>query len=608
MAVIKSTDLDFDTIKQSLKEYLKKTDEFKDYNFEASGLSNILDVLAHNTHMNGLIANFVINESFLSSAQLRSSVVSHAATLGYNGSSRVGATAYVNLTINTNLLSPSFVTLPAYSEFTASVDGISYTFMTTESTVGVNDGTGNYVFRTSSQNTNIPIKEGTKKTKTFIVGELSEEQIYVIPDANMDTSSMSVKSYVSPSSADFFNYVNVEDVVRINETSRVYILRESPNGYYEMSFGDGVLLGEQPQPGNKIVVEYLSVSGSAGNGASQFIANDTFTISANEYEITVTPQTNSAGGSEKENIQSIRVNAPLAFAAQQRLVTADDYKALILEKYSNNVSDVIAWGGNDNIPPDYGRVFVSMNFKDDVLQATQDQIKGEISSVLNENLAIMSIDIEFVDPATSFLEIVTTFNFDPDLSSSTLQSLESQVRETVNAYVNTELSTFNSVFRRSNVLSIVDDLSPAILNSRMEVKLQQRFVPSTTILKDYNINFPVKIANPDDVEYSVISSRFVYNGQDCLIQNQLLSNKLRIVNISNEVVVDNIGEFNADTGAVLIRGFMPEQITGAEVKVSIVPANQSTIKPLRNYIITVDEAASYSTGLIDYQNTEVTLT
>ena len=608
MAIIKSTDLDFDTIKGSLKEYLKKTDEFKDYNFEASGISNILDVLAHNTHMNGLIANFALNEAFLSSAQLRSSVVSHAQTLGYTSRSKTGSQANISLQIFTNLLTPSFVTLPAYTEFSSSVDGISYTFMTTEDYIGSNNGAGTYTFATSSGDTSIPIKEGIRKTKTFLVGEVLENQVYVIPDESIDTSTLSVKLYESPSSSVFLNYSNLDDAVRIDEFSRVYKISESPNGYYELSFGDGILLGDQPKAGTKLLVEYLSVKGSPANGANVFVATDTFNINQVEYELVPTTVTFASGGAEREGINSIKFNAPLAFAAQQRLITADDYRALILERYSNDVDDVVAWGGNDNIPADYGKVFVSLNFKDNVLSNTQDLIKGAIKTTLSENLAIMSIDTEFVDPQTTFLEITTIFNFDPDLSGDTIQTTESLIKDTINSYVNTNLSTFNAVFRRSNVLSIVDDLSPAILNSRMEVRIQQRFLPNVNVIKDYTLAFPVTIANPDDDEYTILSSRFVYLGQDCLIQNELESNKLRIVNIANEVVLDNIGEFNPDTGVVYIRGFQPTSITGDIMKISVLPANQSTIRPLRNYIITVDEGASFATGIIDYQNTSVTLT
>lgn len=608
MAVIKSTDLDFDAIKQSLKEYLEKSEDFKDYNFEGSGLSSILDVLAHNTHINGLIANFAINESFLNSSQLRASAISHAESLGYNVRSKTASTANVNLSVQTNLTTPSVITLPAYTEFTTVVDGISYKFLTTEEHLGFNDGQGTFTFRTTTGSNNIELKEGTRKTKTFLVSDADDDQIYVIPDINADTSTLDVKLFDGVSSSTFFTYTNINDQVRVVPTSRVYIPREAPNGFYELTFSDGNVLGISPQPGQKIVCNYISCSGEDANGATSFTADNTVNISNNNYALNVTLVTASSGGSEKESVASIKLNAPLAFASQQRLVTSEDYQALIKERFSDTISDVAAWGGQDNIPPEYGKVFVSLNFKEGVLPTTQDVVKGSIRNTLSDNLAVMSITTEFVDPVTTFLELSTDFNFDPDLSGDTVQSVESQVRNAMSQYVEDNLDTFNEVFRRSNLLSQIDDLSPAILNTRMEVKIQQRFQPTLGLPKNYTIIFPTAIAAPDDVDLRLISSRFIYNGQDCNLQNKLNSNVIQVINEFDEVVVDNIGNYSESNGVVNLISFRPTSFDGASIKISVFPANQSTIRPLRNYILSIDEGVSFARALIDYQNTAVTLT
>lgn len=608
MAVIKSTDLDFEAIKESLKEYLQKSPDFKDYNFEASGLSSVLDVLAYNTHINGLVANFAINEAFLNSAQLRASVISHAEALGYNVRSKTASTANVNLTINTSLVTPTTVTLPAYTEFTAVVDGVSYKFLTTEDYVGYNNGSGIFTFRTTGGSEIIPLKEGTQKTKTFLVGDVEENQIYVIPDQNADTSTLDVKLYTSSSSSTFFTYTNINNQVRIEPTSRVYIIKESPNEFYEITFSDGNVLGISPRAGEKIVTNYISCSGEEANGATSFVADDTINISNADYVLNVTTVTQSSGGSEKESISSIKLNAPLAFASQQRLVTSDDYQALIKERYSDTIDDVAAWGGQDNIPPEYGKVFVSLNFKNGVLSSSQDIIKGSIQNTLSNNLAVMSISTEFVDPVSVYLELGTDFNFDPDLSGDTLQTVESQVRNTMLNYFANNLSTFNSVFRRSNLLSEIDDLSPAILNTRMEVKVQQRFVPTLGIAKNYSILFPMTIAAPDDENLVLTSSRFIYNGQDCNLQNKLKNNIIQIINEFDEVVIDNIGNYNQANGVVTLLNFSPSSFDGEAIKISVFPANQSTIRPLRNYILELDQGVSFARANIDYQNTAVTLT
>lgn len=607
MAVIRSSDLDFEQIKNNLKTYLEQQDEFSDYDFEASGLSNILDVLAYNTHINGLIANVALNEAFLGSAQLRSSVVSHAETLGYTPRSKTGSSATVSLSINTSLTDVTAVIIPQYTTFTASVDDVSYTFQTLEQYTATNNGSGLFTAAASSGSTSINIVEGTLKTKTFIVGTTTDEQVYVIPDENIDTSTVTVKVYDTTTSSSYTTYTNINSAVRVNPESTLYLLHEAPNGYQELIFSDGNVLGAEPVAGNKIVVEYLATNGPNANGATAFVADDQIDISGTDYSITATVISPSAGGAEKETIQSIKSNAPLGFASQQRLVTAEDYKALILENYSSVVSDVTAWGGNDNVPPEYGKVFVSLKFIDGIPESVQQTTKDSIVSQLSDNLAIMSIDTEFSDPTTTYLEITTTFNFDPDLSGNTLQSVESQVQSTVNSYITNNLNTFAGVFRRSNVLALVDDISPAVLNSRMDVKIQQRFSPTLNLLADYTINFPVVLADPDDELYRVTSSRFTFGGQTCILRNQLNTNKLQIVTTNGVIARDNAGSYNTADGTVNIRGVTFDAFEGESIKISATPANQSTIRPLRNYILSFDGALSISQGVIDYQNTEITL-
>jgi hypothetical protein len=607
MAVIRSSDLDFDQIKANLKTYLEQQDEFSDYNFEASGLSNILDVLAYNTHINGLIANFGINESFLGSAQLRSSVVSHAETLGYFPRSRTGAAATITLTISTSVTDVTTVTIPQYTTFTAVIDNISYTFQTLEEYTATNDGAGLFTVVDSTGSTSIRVVEGLLKTKTFIVGDTTDEQVYVIPDANMDTSTVVVNVYDTTTSASYATYTNVNSAIRIDADSTIYILREAPNGYYEITFSDGNVLGSSPVAGNKIEVQYLQTNGPDANDATVFVADDQIDIGGTDYILTPTLVSRSAGGAEKETIASIKANAPLAFASQQRLVTADDYTALILRNYSAVLDDVTAWGGNDNVPPQYGKVFVSLKFKTNIPEAIQQTTKDSIITQLSDNLAIMSIDTEFSDPTTTYLEIITTFNFDPDLSGNTLQSVEAEVQSTVTDYVATNLNTFDGTFRRSNVLSLVDDISPAVLNSRMDVKIQQRFTPTLALLSDFTINFPVVLADPDDEFYRVTSTRFTFGGRSCILRNQLSSNKLQIVSTAGTVVLDNAGTYSTTNGTVNIRGVTFDAYEGASIKISVTPANQSTIKPLRNYILDIDGALSIAQGVVDYQNTEVTL-
>lgn len=607
---IQSTQLDFATIKNSLKTYLSQQTEFADYNFEAAGLSNILDVLAHNTHFNGLVANFALNESFLNTAQLRSSVVSHAESLGYNPRSITSSIAYVNISTTITVPDrPTTVTLPKYTTFTTTVDDIAYTFYTLEAYTATDNGSGNYVFLNSDGTTGIPIVEGTLRTKTFYVGSTTDRQIYVVPDVTIDTSTVTVNVYNSATSSDFLVFTPLYDAITVNQNSQLYQLKESPNGYYELIFSDGITTGRAPAAGNKIELNYLSSNGESANTGSGFTSSSTITVGATNYNLTITTSTAATGGSAKESIESIRQNAPISFSAQQRLVTADDYKALILSKYTA-IDDCIAWGGEDNLPnPEYGKVFVSLKFPDEYSEAAKTTVKNSIQTNLIEPLSVMSIGTEFVDPTTTFLECETYFRFNPNKTNITLKTTENTVISTITSYFTNNLNSFGEPFRRSNILREIDDISDAILNSRMDLKVQQRFTPTLGTTESYTLSFPVALAIPDDISYIINSNTFTFNNAVCTIRNKLSSNELQIVDVDGNVQVNNIGTYNANTGVVSITGFTPVTITGGltYIRISATPANQSTIIPLRNYVLNIDTSRSFASGTVDYGKTQVAL-
>ena len=613
MTTIQSSDLDFDAIKSALKTHLKRGTDFTDYDFEASGLSNILDVLAYNTHLNGLIANVGLNESFLTSAQLRSSVVSHAETLGYYPRSKTASSIKLNLTVASSDTTTGTITLPAYTEFTTSVDDVSYTFRNTEEFTASNDGSGNFTFKTTDGSSDIVVKEGALKTKTYLVGDETDNQVYIIPDENIDTETIAVTVFPTAASTSGTTYTDIQNAVRINATSTVFIVREVPNGYFELTFSEGNVLGKAPEAGNKIEVKYLQTKGKDANNATTFTTTKEYTLTSGDHGITITlpsGTTKSGGGDDKETIGSIKANAPIAFATQQRLVTAEDYKALILQRFSSTVKDVTAWGGNDNVPKNYGNVYVSLNFKDNIDAATQTSTKDNIKNTLSENLGIMSIDTIFSDPIHTFLELTTTFNFDPDLTGDTIEATQTRVQAAINTFINDNLNTFDAVFRRSQLLTTIDALGPAVLNTSIDPKVQQRFTPTLNFLQNLDVNFPVALQAPDDVTHIVQTGTFNdQNGEQSFIRNKLESTTLEMVNnVTGNISKDNVGSYNPSTGVVSFVGIEISSFTGDDIKISAIPNDKSTIKPLRNYILKVDTDKSSSTGIIDYQNTATTLT
>lgn len=612
---ITSTALDFENIKSRLKTYLAQKDEFSDYDFEASGLSNILDVLAYNTHFNGLIANFAINESFLNTAQLRSSVVSHAESLGYRPRSVTSSKSIINVYVDLSQVAgrPQSIELPVGTRFKAKnqnieFDETEFEFRTRKKYTATDDGTGIYEFVDENGSNNVEVYEGTPKTKTFLVDSITEDVLYVIPDQTIDTNSIEVRVYESVTSDSYEVYFPLQTAITVDANSEFYDIKEAPNGYYEINFGDGSSFGRKPNVGNKIVVSYTSSSGEEANGSNEFTGITQLTINGNNYNLLVSSQQISAGGQGKETIESVRKLAPVQFAAQQRLVTSLDYKGMILSNFTE-VKDVSVWGGEDNVPVDYGKVYLSLQFKDNVSQVTQDQVIANITSNFTDNLSVMSITPKFVDPIDSFLELQVVFNYDPELTAKNPAQISETVRSYVVNYFANGFGVFGEVFRRSNLLSEIDNVERSILNSRIETKVQQRFTPTLGQSALYEIFFPVLLSPPDADQYIVRSSPFTYLGKTCVFQNELNSNKIQIVSGINNVVVDNAGYYEYKKGRVVLESFAPAAIIGGSnfIKVSATPIDQSVVTPLRNYVLQLDTSSLVVSSIKEKQLTRISL-
>mgnify|MGYP003132456231 FL=1 len=608
---VKSTDLDFDNIKTSLKNFLKADTQFADYDFDASGLNNILDVLAYNTHVNGLTANFALNEAFLNTAQLRSSVVSHAETLGYEVRSRVASKALVELSVNLSGVTgrPAQIQLNSGTQFTSSVDGVSYTFRTLETFFARDNGSGLYQLQTNEGSNDIPIFEGTEKTKTFLVGETTERQVFVIPDTEIDTKTATVLVYDTASSTNFVQYTPLAEASTIDKDTTVFTIRETPNGFYELNFGDGISFGKKPDAGNKVIVTYLATKGPDANLADTFTPTSNVTIGGANYSITAVTSAESTGGALRQSIESVRQLAPLAFATQQRMVTSADYKAVIMSNFSA-VSDTAVWSGDQNVPVDYGKVYISLNFPTGTAESTKTETQNNIVSNFTDTLGIMSIETEFVDPVDVFLELVVNFDFDPSLTGFTLTSTENSIYNFITTFFTRNLNTFDKIFRRSNLLTEIDALDPAILSSRCETKVQIRMTPVIGTNNTEVLSFPMKIATPDDINHTVESSVFTFEDKVCQIKNILSGTTLQIIDVDGNVLLDNVGEYKPADGQVEIIGFNPQAFIGGDtfIKFSVTPENQSVVKPLRNYILRFDTSRSSATATIDRQQTALKVT
>ena len=601
VTTIRSTDLDFTNIKNNLKTALKNNPEFQDYNYEGSGLSALLDVLAYNTHYNALIANMALNESYLTTAQLRSSVVSLAEAIGYMPASKVASSATVNISVNTGNLAgrPSFLSLQRGTKFTTTVDDVAYTFETTGTITAADNGSGLYVFKDSLDNEAITIREGKNVSKTFIVSEDSPDSVYVIPDKNIDTTTAFVSVYTDLTTTNYVTYTDLKEADTIDDQSKVYILRETPNGFYELSFGDGYTLGKAPEPGNKIVIEYLSTNGPDANGANSFTPAAQIqvpgTAGNTSFNLSVTTVTKAVSGSVVETTESIRKNAPFSYASQNRMVTAADYASLIKRNFGYLIKDIQAYGGEDAVRKEYGVVFLSIVFKDDVTQATIDKTKGDITALARQ-LQVITFDVKFQDPDITYLETAVYFQFNPKFTSSSIQEIQNRVEVATEGYFTNNTGLFDQSYRRSNLLALVDDVDPSVLSSRATLKVQKRFVPFLGRSESTTLRYASPIAEPNDEQPTITSTSFFSNGTKVRIKNKLDSYKLQLVSLDDDTVfVDNVGEYFPATGIVSIVGLTVDSIIGGNdfIKISGVAANESFSSPGQNQIVVYDDGPSF---------------
>lgn len=603
---IRSTSLDFNSIKNNLKTFLLQKDEFKDFNFEASALSNLLDVLAYNTHYNGLIANFALNESFLTTAQLRSSALSIAEGMGYLPKSVTASKATVNISLtNTTSGRDSVIEVEAGLKFNGTINNTQYVFQTLNKIRAEDDGSGLYRFYDTETNSfDIPIYEGSAKTKTFRIDDISTAgTVYVIPDQRLDTATVSVKVYESFTGASYRDYQNILNATEITDQTSLYVLREAPNGEYELVFGAGNILGITPEPGNKAVISYLRPAGAEANGIRVFIPQSTVTLGGSAYTLSVTRVSESFGGSEKEDIESIRKNAPYQYSTQNRMVTANDYTSIAFRNYSPYISDIQSFGGQDAEFPEFGVVFMCIKFVDGTTDANKALVRNGITELAN-NLAVLTFDVKFIDPVITYVESDVYFQFNPDLTTYTVGRIRDDVKTTVLNYYDNNIGNFLESFRRSNMLSLVDDVSPAVLSSRADIRIQQRITPTLNTQRDYVLNMPVPIAAPDKDTYVITSTLFNYanSSYPCIIKNKLGTNILQIIaqDSTSSVIVDNAGNYTAATGRIELIGFKPSSILGgtSKIKIKAVPSNQSAISPIRNNILEHDESQSVVTAVI----------
>ena len=576
--------MDFDTIKANLKTFMTEQDTFQDYNFEGSALSSMLDVMAYVTHYNAINANFAINETFLDSARLRPSVVSHAKMLGYTPRSSYPAVAYIDVKVNspTGVLSDDNSYLPLTMNkgtvFTSTIDGVSYKFVNDQTLTTTIDANGEYIF------SNVRILQGSYKTTEYVFDKDSAEA-YLIPFENAVTSELTVKVQASDTNTAQETFDAVVNVTEVTATSQVYFLEESTTGVYEVKFGDGVL-GQKLDNGNIIKLETLVTDNDAANGAAVFAMSGTIQGNTN---VTLTVNQKAQGGSTKEDVESIKFNAPLSFVSQNRAVTPDDYKTIIQNNYAN-IDAITVWGGEDNDPPDYGKVYISIKPKDAEVVTEAD--KTLIISQYLKPKNVVSITPEIVDPKYTYIYMDVFFKYNPNVTALSSDALEEQAREVIRTYNNDQLKRFDGVFRYSNVISKIDASSVAILNSIVRVKMKKRIVPTSTAEAKYDVVFSSPIYNTNSNEQIITSSEFVHKGNiGCTLRDRVNDDgerRLQIVKgsgLTESVIENNAGTINVTSGKLSFTASI-DSFTGTYIEITADP-DSNDLAPKRNELLTI---------------------
>ena len=484
---LRVTELDFDQIKQNLKTFLQAQSEFTDYDFEGSGLNILLDILAYNTHYNSYYLNMVANESFLDTALLRDSVISHAKVLGYVPYSRKAPRATLNFTVVTNNTTPATLTIPkGFSFLSDEIDGISYNFVTLQETLVTKSNT-NFAFL------ELPIHEGQLVTYNYTYDQQTNpKQIFSVPDAGVDTSTLTLTVQASSTNTAIETFTLATDSSNVTTNSPVFYLQENRGERYDIYFGNNVI-GKSITNGNIVSMTYLITNGTAANKANNFVATGTLADSLlnSQTNFTISPVSEASGGAERESVDEIKFSAPLQFTTQNRLVTFKDYESYIKKNYPA-VDSVSVWGGEDENPPTYGRVFVALNPKQNYFLS--DVEKQRIIDEIIAPKAVVAVQTIIRDPEYLYLLISSTVTYDPKKTVLTTDQLKTGIRNAILAYKATYLDKFDSKFILSKVQDAVDATdSNSIIGSKVSVRVQKRFKPSTDQSKPYTVYFNVPL-------------------------------------------------------------------------------------------------------------------
>ena len=544
---LRVTELDFDTIKSNLKTFLNQQSTFTDYDFEGSGLSVLLDILAYNTHYNAYYLNMVANEAFLDTALLRDSVVSHAKSLGYVPYSKTAPIATINLLANSATSTASTLTIPAgFSFLSNKIDGKSYNFVVLED-VRVTKANSSFYFE------NLEIYEGQLITYSFTHNQSTNpKQIFTLPDNNIDTTTIKVGVSPSSSNTSVSTYSKVTDILDISSSSEVYFLQENKNGQFQIYFGNDVV-GKKLPDGAIVSATYLLTNGDVANKSNNFIATATLSDTLNESlsNFTITSVSAAAGGSEREDVDSIKYGASAQFSTQNRLVTLKDYESYLKKNYPS-IDSLSVWGGETEDPPTYGKVYISLKPKLNyyISETEKQRIIDEIISPK----AIVAVGAEIRDPEYLYLIVDNYVEYNKKKTTQSAESIKNSIRTAILLYRDTNLNKFDSTFVLSKLQDTIDNVDlNAITGSETTLRLQKRFKPSLGDSTTYTINFNA-LLHRGTTTNKLTSSEFRIYDSNGAIKTVLFEEVPESFTGISEIQITNAGTGYTEAPTVTITG------------------------------------------------------
>ncbi len=583
------SDYDFDAIKLNLKSFLQGQTSFQDYDFEGSSLNILLDILSYNTHYLAYLANMSTNELYLDSADIRNNIVSLAKMIGYTPSSPRAPMASIDVTLN-NATGTS-VTMSKGTVFTTTVENTSYQYVT-NSDITITPSSGIYKF------SNVSVYEGSLVTFKYTVDSTDVDQKFTIPNANADTSTLLVKIQNSSTDTTTNTYSLAGGYNSVDATSKVYFIQESQDGKYEVYFGDGVN-GKSLSDGNIVILEYIVTNKAVSNSASSF------SLSGNVggfSDVTIATVSNSQGGSESESNESIKHNAPLQYAAQDRAVTTTDYETLVQSIYPNALS-VSAWGGEDDETPRYG--IVKIGVKAASGSTLTETTKANIVSKLKP-YNVASVSPQIVDPETTSVILTSTVKYDSKSTTKSSDTLKSEITTTVTNYNTNTLQKFDAVYRHSKLTGLIDNVDTSILSNITTIKIRKNFTPTLASSTKYDIYFRNSLFNPHSGHNKsaggiLSSTGFKVTGSDLEqfldddgngnVRRYYLSSGIRTYSNETQGTIDyNTGQITLNSLNVAsisnIRG-----TTSTVIEMTVTP-NSNDVVPVRDQIVEIDIANS----------------